>query len=78
MNIRSIIAFLKGTSFTHLNTPLGRWNHRHNYQKTTLKIKYATEDNCAFNHTLSHSHTHFYHDDDYKYIYMMGYESVHK
>jgi hypothetical protein len=52
-------------------TPLGRWNI-HNYKETTLKIKYATEDNCGVsgqkNNQLRDNH-----DDT---MFMMGYESV--
>jgi hypothetical protein len=34
------------TMFKTIKVPLGRWNI-HNYRETTLKIKYANEDNCG-------------------------------
>ena len=84
MNIRSIIGFLKGTSLSPIKMPLGRWNI-HNYRETTLKIKYATEDNCGFSYHNSKNIVPTFEnkdvdlDLDYNtYIYMMGYESVHK
>ena len=82
MNFRSIIGFLKGTSLSQVKIPLGRWNI-HNSRETTLKIKYATEDNCGFSYTNYKNITPTFEyndlDLDYNtYIYMMGYESVHK
>ncbi len=62
--------------------PLGRWNID-NYSQTTLKIKYANEDNCGvcckyenikekreFDENIIEK------EDEKKYIYMMGYESI--
>ena len=46
MNFKSISEIFKRVSLSHVKTPLGRWNI-HNYKETTLKIKYATEDNCG-------------------------------
>jgi hypothetical protein len=79
MNFKSIIDIFRRAPLSHTKTLLGRWNI-HNYSETTLKIKYATEDNCGITR-----HLHDYHNlhdddklyDDTKYIYMMGYESVH-
>lgn len=82
MNTKSILNFLKGTAFKHVHVPLGRWS-RHNYQKTALKIKYATQDNCAYSHSTNHSVQSFQSFDetsdniDDNIMYMMGYESVH-
>jgi hypothetical protein len=80
MNFRSIIGFFKGASLSHVKMPLGRWNI-HNYRETTLKIKYATEDNCGFSYHNYKNITQNQENneiDDNKYIYIMGYESVHK
>jgi len=78
MNIKNITQVFKGLRFSHVKTPLGRWNI-HNDKETTLKIKYATEDNCGIyynnykNKTLIKKNNQ---NDDNDYIYMMGYESV--
>lgn len=80
MSFRSIIGFLKCISLSHAKTPLGRWNI-HNYKQTTLKIKYATEDNCGISHNNYKNITQLEENnesDDKKYTYMMGYESVHE
>jgi hypothetical protein len=75
MNIKSIIDIFKRAPL--YKTPLGRWNI-HNYRETTLKIKYATEDNCGISGQEKNNYHHNYSNyDDKKYIYMMGYESVH-
>lgn len=76
MNFTSIIKIFKYASLSHVKTPLGRWNI-HNYSETMLKIKYATEDNCGISsNDITQQNNEF--DDDKKYIYMMGYESVHE
>lgn len=41
-----MINIFKYAFIPHMKTPLGRWNI-HNYTETTLKIKYANEDNCG-------------------------------
>jgi hypothetical protein len=46
MNFRSIREIFKRVSLSDVKTPLGRWNIN-NYRETSLKIKYATEDNCG-------------------------------
>ena len=47
MNAARILTMFKQTSLTHVKAaPLGRWNI-HNHRETTLKIKYANEDNCG-------------------------------
>jgi hypothetical protein len=63
--------------------PLGRWKI-HNEKETSIKIKYANEDNsglCYHNCKNITKYTKIYQNndltDDEKYIYMMGYESVH-
>jgi hypothetical protein len=79
MSIRSIIGILKNSSFPPVKTPLGRWNI-HNYKETSLKIKYANEDNCGVccnnMKTIMEVPKNKEIDDD-EYIYIMGYESVH-
>lgn len=72
MNFKSIIEIFKSSAPLY-KTPLGRWNI-HNYRETTLKIKYATEDNCGVS---GQEKNRLSDNDDTKYIYMMGYESVH-
>ena len=42
MNIERLFNVYKGASIT----PLGIWNNN-NYTETSLKVKYATEDNCG-------------------------------
>lgn len=63
----------------HIKVLLGRWKI-HNYKETSLKIKYANEDNCAFTYysykNIKKIHQNKNLIDDDKYIYMMGYESV--
>jgi len=46
MNSKNIINALKIKFYSHATPPLGRWNS-HNYKQTSLKIKYANEDNCG-------------------------------
>ena len=75
MNFRSVIEIFKSTRSPIVKTHLGRW-HIHNHTETMLKIKYATEDNCGiscYNAILPQENKQL----DDKYIYMMGYESVH-
>ncbi len=84
MNFRSIREIFKRVSLSDVKMPLGRWNI-HNYKETTLKIKYATEDNCGIS---CHSYKREMQpmqpmklnelEDETLYIYMMGYESVHQ
>lgn len=75
MNLKSIIQLFKHTSLPHVKTPLGRWNI-HNYNETTLKIKYATEDNCGISN-YNYKNEQNVELNDSQYIYIMGYESVH-
>jgi len=42
----NVLKALKHPYFAQVKTPLGRWNI-HNHKQTTLKIKYANEDNCG-------------------------------
>jgi hypothetical protein len=67
--------------YPHVKLPLGRWNIHH-YRETALKIKHGNEDNCGLS---SHIYKNIKQidqtnkvDGDNKYIYMMGFESVHK
>jgi hypothetical protein len=69
MSIKIIDEMFKRMIKIPVKTPLGRWNI-HNGEQTTLKIKYATEDNCG----VSCPTLQLQKDD--KYIYMMGYESL--
>lgn len=80
-NFKIISDIFKRVSVSHVKTPLGRWNIN-NYKETTLKIKYATEDNCGvsgYNYkNITEIQQNNELDDDAKYIYMMGYESLHE
>lgn len=70
-----IIKIIKHVFLPHVS----RWNI-HNHVETTLKIKYANEDNCGVS---SHSHKNTKQTQqldesaDDEYIYVMGYESAH-
>ena len=83
MNARRIIDIFKNTCFSQVKTPLGRWNI-HNYEQTSLKIKYANEDNCGTCGEYNKNITQIQDNNKYKhrqelddpYIYMMGVESV--
>jgi hypothetical protein len=82
MNFKSIYDIVRRVSLSNNKPQLGRWNI-HNYKETSLKIKYATEDNCGIS---SHNYKNTMlvsapiqqnnHLDDKKYIFMMGYEST--
>ena len=79
MNTISILNRFKHVFLPHIEAPLGRWKI-HNYKETTLKIKYANEDNCG----ISYNNTNIKQIqenkelvDNEKYVFMMGYESVH-
>ena len=66
--------------FKNIKVPLGRWNI-HNHRETTLKIKYANEDNCGisgnnYKNTIQKQIQYDF-DNDEQYIYSMGYESTH-
>jgi hypothetical protein len=79
MNATRILDIFKRIYSTHNNPNLGRWNI-HNYRQTTLKIKYANEDNCGisgnnYKNTIEIQKNNEL--DDNEYIYVMGYESVH-
>ena len=79
MNARRILDIFKRASSSDIKSPLGRWNI-HNHKETTLKIKYANEDNCGVsgnNYKNTKQIQTKYDYDDNKYIYIMGYESVH-
>jgi hypothetical protein len=82
MNAMRILNIFKRIFSPHIESPLGRWKI-HNYKETTLKIKYANEDNCGLsshnckNIIKIHQNNELDDDDDEKYIYMMGYESAH-
>ena len=66
--------------FKNIKVPLGRWNI-HNHRETTLKIKYANEDNCGISGNNYKNMVEIQENvdfvDDHQYIYSMGYESVH-
>jgi hypothetical protein len=75
MNAKRILDIFKRASLEHVKTPLGRWNIN-NYRETTLKIKYANEDNCGVcckNITQIQENN----ENEDLYIYSMGYESSH-
>jgi hypothetical protein len=64
------------SNLSKLKVPLGRWNIL-NHDKSMLKVKYATEDNCFMS---SHNRGSNVEDlaigEEKKYIHIMGYESV--
>jgi hypothetical protein len=84
------LRFVKGETLRFIKPLLGRWTI-HNSKETSLKIKYANEDNCGvccnnYNGLITHTPgnikfakslntTVTQNDDDF--IYAMGYESVH-
>lgn len=70
-----IIKILKHVFSPHIKTPLGRWNI-HNHVETTLKIKYANEDNCGVSSHKKPTQQIDKSADD-EYVYFMGYESTH-
>jgi hypothetical protein len=72
MKFKTVIEIIKRSSLPHVKTPLGRWNI-HNYSETTLKIKYANEDNSFYNHK---KYIKLDNDDPQDIIYMMGYDSL--
>jgi hypothetical protein len=51
MNAKRISDIFKRLYLTNATPSLGRWN-KHNYTQTTLKIKYANEDNCGVSGNL--------------------------
>lgn len=78
MNATRILNLFKRMHFTQGNLPLGRWKI-HNNKQTSLKIKYANEDNCGISgiHYKNTKQIQTNNLDDMQYIYSMGYESVH-
>jgi hypothetical protein len=84
MHFKSIREIFKRVSLSDVKTPLGRWNIN-NYRETSLKIKYATEDNCGIS---CHNYKNKMQmqpmqpmqpnelEDETLYIYMMDYEPV--
>jgi hypothetical protein len=80
MNAKRIYDIFKQARLGHVKIPLGRWNTTHNYGQTTLKIKYANEDNsyCYYKNTnqTQQNNENEELDDDSLYIYSMGYESL--
>jgi hypothetical protein len=78
MNAKRIIDLFRRASLDHVKPPLGRWNI-HNYSQTSLKIKYANEDNCGISSYYNKKQpedTNQDTDTDYLYVYMMGCETV--
>lgn len=78
MNAIRILDIFRRTSSSHIKAPLGRWNI-HNHKETTLKIKYANEDNCGISGNNYKNITQIqqnYDFDDNQYIYIMGYDSL--
>lgn len=77
MNVKRIVYLFRHTFLQDIKPPLGRWNF-HNYRQTTLKIKYANEDNCGI---ACHDYTSQIKEIneqelDNQYMYSMGYESI--
>lgn len=50
MNLKVITDIIRRWSSSQVKTPLGRWNINNNNRETTLKIKYANEDNCGMSY----------------------------
>jgi hypothetical protein len=79
MNAKRIIDLFRRACLDHVKPPLGRWNI-HNYSQTSLKIKYANEDNCGissyYNKQINNQSEEINQDTDYLYVYMMGCETV--
>jgi hypothetical protein len=79
MSVRNSVSILKKIFIPQVTPMLGRWN-RNNYKETALKIKYANEDNCGVccgsENTVEAPQNN--NIDETEYIYLMGYESVHK
>jgi hypothetical protein len=78
MNATRILDLFKRMYFKQNNQSLGRWNI-HNYSQTTLKIKYANEDNCGISGNNFKNIVQIQKNnevDDNQYIYSMGYESL--
>jgi hypothetical protein len=72
-----IIKILKHVFSSHVKTPLGRWNI-HNHVETSLKIKYANEDNCGVScHNSKNTTQQNDESENNEYMYVMGYESAH-
>ncbi len=73
MKARRILDIFKSLYFKP-DKKLGRWTN-HTYKQTVLKIKYANEDNCGIS-----GNNYIIKDNlqDNDYIYIMGYETVHK
>lgn len=80
MKFRSVIEIFKSIYFPRRKMQLGRWNI-HSDKETMLKIQYATEDNCGISCINYKNMVQIQKKnklDNNKYIYMMGYESVHE
>jgi hypothetical protein len=78
MNATRILDIFRRTSLSHIKAPLGRWNI-HNHKETTLKIKYANEDNCGISGNNYKNIIEIQKNnelDDNQYIYVMGYDSL--
>ena len=80
MNSISILNRIKHVFLPQVAPPLGRWKI-HNYKETSLKMKYANEDNCSSSYNNYKNIKQIPQNKDLvnneKYIFMMGYESVH-
>jgi hypothetical protein len=80
---RSMANIFKHLFFQQVKTPLGRWNIN-NFRQTSLKIRYANEDNCGtcgeyYKNTTKNSENNEYKQNEElekQYIYMMGSESL--
>ena len=77
MNATRILDIFRRASSSHIKAPLGRWNI-HNNTETTLKIKYANEDNCGVSgnnyKNITERQKQENDIDDKEYMYVMGYE----
>lgn len=80
MNSLSILNRFKHIFSPHVVAPLGRWKI-HNYKETSIKIKYANQDNCSSSYNnyknIKQIPQNKDLDNNEKYLFMMGFESVH-
>ncbi len=75
------LRFINGKTLQSVKPVLGRWTI-HDSKETSLKVKYANEDNCGvccnnFSEHVLHKNTDKKVANNDDFIYAMGYESVH-
>jgi len=75
------LRFINGKTSRFIKPVLGRWTI-HDSKETSLKVKYANEDNCGaccnnFSENVLQKNTDKKVENNDDFIYAMGYESVH-